>query len=37
MTTPYKAIQYIFETYKSSIEQLDDTLKGEQQYTKKRT
>lgn len=37
MENPYKAIRYIIEAYKSSVEQLEDSLKGNEQYNKKRS
>lgn len=37
MENPYKAISYIIEAYKSSVEQLEDSLKGNEQYNKKRS
>lgn len=37
MKNPYKAISYIIEAYKSSVEQLEDSLKGNEQYNKKRS
>lgn len=37
MATPVKAIKYIVEAYIDSIEQMQNTLKQDSQYTKKRT
>lgn len=35
MKTPFDAINYIFETYASNIEQLETALKDNEKYEKK--